>query len=198
MNLMFHLAAASLLVLATTAQAGVVTTFADPALTGGTVDNFSSYAVGNPTSVGTGFTMTQNGGGTLQVTDGYSGSYGAVGRSVISWGCSGVTITFGQGISAFALLIGGADYDWKVEAFDGLGSSLGSSTIVHNVNGFVAGWSAANIKSAKLSPVNADDVLFDNLTIAAANTVPEPTALSLAAIALLGVAASRKHRANKV
>jgi len=62
MNLMFHLAAASLLVLATTAQAGVVTTFADPALTGGTVDNFSSYAVGNPTSVGTGFTMTQNGG----------------------------------------------------------------------------------------------------------------------------------------
>lgn len=195
-NAMTRLAAASLLALAATAQAGVVTSFADPALTGASVDNFSSYAVGTPASLGNGYTLTQNGGGTLEVTDGYNGYYGAVGRSVITWSGAGVTFNFDQAVSAFAVLIGGADYDWKVEVFDGLGVSMGSSTIVHNVNGFVAGWAGAGIKSAKFVPTSGDAVLFDKLNVVT-NTVPEPAALSLIAIALLGAAAIRKRRASQ-
>lgn len=187
---------ASLVAAASFAQAGVVTSFANPALAGATVDGFSAYATGSPTTVGNGaFVLTQNGGGTLTVTDTYAGVYGAVGRSVVSYAGQGVTFNFTQALDAFAVTIGGADYDWKIEAFGNGGGSLGTATVAHNVEGFIAGWAAAGIWSVKLSPTSSDAVLFDNLSYvqASAAALPEPTPLALIGVALLGLGLSRRR-----
>lgn len=176
-------------------QATLITSSADAALSGATIDGFSSYTLGNTTSVSDGiFTMTQNGGGDLEVTDAYSGAYGAIGRSVVSWGRTGIEISFANTMSAFGIHIGGSDANWSIEAeaFSSGGVSLGSATVTHNVNGFFLGWADLNIGSVILSPTSSDAVLFDNLHYVEASSVPEPSVLLLLSLGLVGAGLARR------
>jgi hypothetical protein len=187
------LAALAIAVCTAVSQAGIITSAADPALTGAVVDGFSSYAVGSPASVSDGFfTMTQNGGGALTVTDGFSGSYGAVGRSVVSWGGNGITINFAAPVTAMGIHIGGSDYSWNVFAYDG--GLLGSGSVSSQVFGFYLGWAdVTGISSVSFSPSNTDAVLFDNLQYVTAGVPEEGTTVALLGVVLLGVAAFRRR-----
>lgn len=158
-------------------HAGLITSPVDPAFSGATVDNFSSYATGDPLSVSDGiFTMTQNGGVALSVTDQFNGSYGIAGRSVVSYVGSGIEVNFANPVNAFGTHIGAADVGviWTIEAFNSVGTSLGSGTVSVDLNarnnGFFLGWSDTSIASVILTPSATDSAMFDNLAYVVAPT----------------------------
>lgn len=174
------------------ANAGLIISDSDIALTGAITDDFSSYAIGDTLIVSDGvFSLSEIGGGTLSVTDGFNGSYGAIGRSVVSWAGLGVTLDFSNTVSAFGIHIGGSDQNWKVEAFDINNVSLGFSTVAHDVEGFYLGWSGLNIKSIAFTPTSNDAVLFDNLSYVPSTQVPEPSTLAIFALGMIGLASRR-------
>lgn len=187
------LAALAFAVGAAISHAGIITSAADPALAGAVVDGFGLYAVGNPTSVSDGFfTMTENGGGALSVTDSYSGAYGAVGRSVVAWNGNGITVNFAAPVTAMGIHIGGSDYSWNVYAYDG--GLLGSGMVSSQVNGFYLGWAdLSGISSVSFSPSTDDAVLFDNLQYVAAG-VPDGGATVALLGGVLSVLAARWRR----
>lgn len=167
-------------------EAALLTSSIDPALSGATGDNFSSYATGDPFSVSDGtFTMTQNGGVALSVTDSFNGSYGIVGRSVVSYAGTGIEITFASAVSAFGIHIGAADVGvvWTLKAFSSVGASLGSGTVSVDLddrdNGFFMGWSDVSIGSVVLTPSVTDSVIFDNLHYEVASAPEASTTATL-------------------
>ena len=107
-------------------EAALITSSGDAALSGATVDGFSSYAIGDPASVSDGtFTMTANGVAYVSVRDDFNGSYGIVGRSVVDYNGVGVEIDFASPMSAFGIHLGAADVGktWTLEAFSPGGAS---------------------------------------------------------------------------
>lgn len=169
-------------------EAALITSSGDAALTGATVDGFSSYAApSDPASVTDGtFTMINaNGGAYISVRDTFNGSYGIVGRSVVDYLKNGIEVSFDSDMSAFGIHIGAGDVGvvWTLEAFNSGGSSLGSGGITvdasKNANGFFMGWSDTSIRKVVLTPSAADTAIFDNLSYA----VPEPATLGLVGLA---------------
>jgi hypothetical protein len=163
-------------------KAALITSPDDPYLFRATVDDFSSYATGDPLSISDGnFTMTQNGGIALNVTDNFDGLNGIVGRSVVSYVGSGIKVTFAIAVSAFGIHIGAADVGvvWTLEAFSSVGTLLGSGTVEADLNdrtnGFFMGWSDVNIGSVVLTQSSTDNAIFDNLHYVTAS-VPETSA----------------------
>lgn len=189
------------LVLTSITNAAVITSSSDPNLAGATIDDFSSYSEGIPPSVSDGiFTMTMNDGGLFWVTDSYNGSWGITGRGVLG---RAVTIDFAAPVSAFGIHIGAANVDWTIEAeaFDESGTSLGTSTLSYDVNGFFIGWADSNIGTIVLTPGSSDTVVFDDLhyVVAEVDNVPEPTSLAtlggLASLFGLGYLRRRRKQA---
>ena len=141
-------------------EAALITSSGDAALSGATVDGFSSYAApSDPASVSDGiFTMTANGAAYVSVRDDFNGQYGIVGRSVVDYNAVGVEIDFASPMSAFGIHLGAADVGktWAIEAFSPGGSSLGSGGVLvdagKNANGFFMGWSDTSIGSVLLTP----------------------------------------------
>lgn len=157
--------------------AALLTTSTDPALSGATVNDFSSYAIGDPLSVSDGvFSLTENGGGPLSVRDTFNGQYGVVGRSVVSFAGPGIRISFNRIVSAFGVHLGAADVgvSWTIEVFNTVGTSIGSRTVNVTLqdrnNGFFIGWADANIGSVILTPSSTDSAIFDHLHYQVAST----------------------------
>lgn len=177
-----------------TSGASLIVTPSDPSLTDAIVDNFSSYAIGDPLSVSDGFyTMTVRNFDDfdpdlrLSVRDNFNGQYGIVGRSIVDYNGTGITITFDSAVSAFGIHVGAGDVGegWTLEAFSPSGTSLGSGSITvtaaNNSNGFFMGWADTSIGSAVFTPSASDVVILDNLSY----VVPEPATTAL----IIGLAA---------
>jgi hypothetical protein len=154
-------------------EATLITGSKDIALRGATVDDFSSYPAGDPYSVSNGFfTMTQNGGVALNVTDNFNGSWGVLGRSVVSFAGTGIEITFAEAVGGFGIHLGAGTVGvtWTIEAFDMFDDSLGSDSVAVDSharnNGFFIGWAGESIGSILLTPSAPDNVIWDNLSYA--------------------------------
>jgi hypothetical protein len=172
-----------LMCLSGVANASVITSFADPALAGAIIDDFESYAEGvvpMPFAGNPAFTIATNNRFPFPTEIGNdlrNVPLGGADQNLVIHDGLGVTITFTQAVSAFAVLIGGADFNWTIEARNSGGGSLGQATATSpNVNGFVFGWAGNGIKTIVLSPASGDPVLLENLhyVVAPVAAVPLP------------------------
>lgn len=162
-------------------QAALITSPGDPALSGATVDDFSSYPIGDPAFITDGvYTLTEIStpieSRYLSVRDSFNGQFGIVGRSVINYKGTPIEITFADAVNAFGVHIGAADVGviWTIEAFNSVGTSLGSDTFSVDLNarnnGFFLGWSDPGIGSITLTPSATDNAILDNLAYVLAPT----------------------------
>ncbi len=140
--------------------------------------------------------MTANAAAYVSVRDQFNGSYGIVGRSVVDYNGVGLNISFASPVSAFGIHLGAGDVgeDWIIEAFNPVGTSLGSDfitgTAANNASGFFIGWEDVSIGSVTLLPSVGDVGIFDNLSYVA---VPEPATLGLIGLAGGGMLVFRRR-----
>lgn len=194
-----------LAVSATTAQAALITGNAgagDPtsnaALTGGTVINFESVAIGNYASLTlSGVTFTNN--ALVEIDSQFAGSYNTRGvRNLTNHGDApnSFIFTFAAPTNAFAFMWGAADFAWTLSAFGASGlieSHLITPTHGGNL-GTYYGIAAAGITSASVSyNPGGDWVFIDNFTYNQnAVAAPAPGALALLGVGLIGLATARR------
>lgn len=177
----------------------------DPALTGGTVIDFESQALGIYTALTIGdvtFTANNN---HLQIDNTYqgynqtgiyldNGTYGNNGFGIL-------TISFASAVNAFGFNWGMAEpfAQWTLNAYDSLNNLIDTqilpSTGASNAQEFY-GISAIGISSAILSWTGDYDwVGIDNFTYT--SSVPEPSTLLLLGSGLLGLGFFARKRMRK-
>jgi hypothetical protein len=175
------------------------------ALSGATVADFTSSTTGTYASLTIGG-VTFGGNGTFVISDNYAGSYNTNGRNLQNeqnpGSASVLEFTFASAVSAFAFNFGASNEDWSLQAFDA-GNNLLEGHILtqtwHSNAGDYFGIAAAGIAYARatqlthVADAGVDHILLDNFSyVAGQQSVPEPSALALLALALLSLAATRR------
>lgn len=196
------LVATTLLMSATVASAAaLITSSADPALSGSTLVDFNAEAQGTFTSRTFGGFVTLSGNNPLYIESTYSGSYGATSNYVASRDSdSPFTIAFDAPVSAFGFSWGAADQPWTIDLYGIGGSLLGSLNIAAQSGsyvGFIGGTDTSPISYAVLtdqSNYDYDYFLLDNLRYVAAGEVPEPAPLTMLGLGLAALLAARKRQ----
>lgn len=187
--------AAIALILAASASAAPITSAADPALAGATVQNFDAIAQGTYNTLAVpGATFTGTG---LVICDHCGGSgFGDTNNSMNNSQGQNFSVTFDNVVSAFGILGGAYNNSWTFNAYDVSNALIESYTFNQPCcGGSFRGIDAAGIKSANFIG-DGDWVVFDNFTFVQGqgNNVPEPGSLALLGLALAGLAAARRRK----
>ncbi len=184
-----------------TASATPITSMADPSLSGATVIDFESVALGEYGSLALSGVTINGIGGTMTICDGCGGgggSFGDVGRSLqnTSGTPTSFDLVFDGLVSAFGIVGGAVNHPWTYTAYDS------SNNILETLNlndpccsGFFNGIATNGIARVNLSG-GGDWVVFDNLAFVSqgSNSVPEPGTLALLGLGLSGLLFSRKKK----
>lgn len=202
-----HFLAASAFAASMCAQAAptLITSSADPSLSGSSLIDFESAAQGTfPSTTISGVTFSAAP-GSLYIESIYSGQYAATGQYLANRETpEPVTISFGTAVSAFGFNWGAADQPWTLELFDGSNNLLGTLNIAAQTDPYAsfigAASSSADIASVKLTALSSygyDYFLLDNFQfVSGGSQVPEPGTLLLLGLAAAGFgAASRRKKA---
>lgn len=191
------------LVFCLAAQAALITSKSDPALSGATVIDFEAAPLGPFTL------LTVNGvvfspmpvGARGYISADYSGSYGATGRSLQNTyapDAFGVLrILFPSPVSAFAFNWGASDTQWSLTAYDSSDNLIETVylPVTSSSNDGYAGIKAGSalISRAVLSGSAGDYIFIDDFKFAGAgeSAIPEPGTLVFAGIGLSAILLAR-------
>jgi hypothetical protein len=172
-----------------TAQAGAISSLADPALAGGTLVDLSGQAVNTYTSLTVGaltFSAFGNS-GNFSITNFLDGQFNMTGNSIDndSGLGYGIKIQFATPVSAIGFHYGGLDDTFTVSAYSDASSTLliESDTFVMNDaanqgnDGKVAGISSSssNIYSLLITPHPGDWSFYSDFTYASGASTSAPT-----------------------
>jgi hypothetical protein len=188
------------LLFAGTANAAIVTSTADPKLAGATVETFNTVAPGDYTTLslskvtvkGNGAPMTI---GTTNAEYGVDNSNNLQNTSATP---SSFDLVFSNVVTAFGIFGGAVNNAWTYSAYDASGNlveSINTSGLCCSAMFFGiandSGFSRVTLEGF------GDWAIFDNLHFVekSGTDVPEPGALALLGLGVLGIAASRRRRA---
>lgn len=194
--------AAAIMTLSATANAGMITSTADSALTGATVETFDGLTQGYYASVNfAGGSVVGNGSPMRILNDSNASAYGISGNALqnYSGNPSSFDIIFDNSVSAFGIFGGAYNTSWLFQAFDS-GNNLLEEHVVNPTccAPTFYGIAADGIASARLSNNGADWVVFDDLYFVEGGgdgSVPVPAPVALMGLGLAGIAFSRRKKA---
>jgi hypothetical protein len=184
------------LVLASSANATIITSTADRALAGATLQNFDAVAPGLYASLALPGVTIVGKGGSMSI-DAANGSFGRGGLNLNnpSGSPAGFNLVFSSPVTAFGIYGGAFNSSWVFTAFDATNKLLESITTSGACCNQLFYGIANSAGIARVSLEGPTDwVIFDDLYIGPAvpSRVPEPASITLFGAALAGLAGVRR------